>query len=682
LKPTQIDLKAIPTYKKLILSLVFTLLGITISNAQHVLRVPADTATETRTNFRWYEASDTSTILSTDSFLEVYDRGVYFALYDGTLCGRNASSYFILTNCNSPFNEVTLDITDNINNVSPSATLTWNPAVTGDQTRPTVVSTETPVEYQATITKVGNSFDLPSFTVVCIYEAATLVDDVVTTDEDVSVIVDNYANDSDLPLVGNLTTTNPINGTVTIDNNGTPNDPTDDIVTYIPNPDYNGPDSFDYTVCNTFGDCSTATVTIDVLPIVDAIDDAVATTEDTPVDIDILANDNDLPSVGTLTTTNPSNGTVAIDDNGTANDPSDDSVTYTPNTGFVGADTFTYTICANVGNCSTANVTVVVTDAIDLDTDNDGIVDSFEDLNLDGDGDPSTEPTDSDNDGIADYLDIDSDDDGIPDNVEAQATADYIAPTGQDLNANGLDDAYEANGNLGIFPVDTDGDLLPDYLDEDSDNDNVHDNIEGHDANQDGIADVILIGSDKDLDGLDDAFEGITQIDFDVNDEINDPYNDLPNTDGDDESDYRDIDDDNDGIPTSDEDMNTDGDYSNDDSNDNGIPDYLEPNGLEDEIEVFNVITPNGDGTHDVLTIAGLENFPDNTIRIYNRWGVLVYTTNAYNTEGNVFDGSSEGRVTVNQERDLPVGTYFYILDYKDATGATKSLSGYLYLNR
>jgi len=271
----------------------------------------------------------TSTVLGTNSTLEVTDRGVYFALYDGTICGRNASSYFILTNCNSPFNEVTLDITDNTSNVSPSATLTWNPTVSGDQTRPTVVATETPVTYQATITKVGNSFNLPSFTVVCIYEAATLVDDLVTTDEDVSVVVDIYANDSDLPTTGNLTTTNPSNGTVNIDTNGTPNNPIDDIVTYIPNPDYNGPDAFDYTVCNTFGDCSTATVTIDVLPIVDAIDDFVATPEDTPLDIDILSNDNDLPPTGTLTTTNPTNGTVVINDNGTPNIPSDERLILT-----------------------------------------------------------------------------------------------------------------------------------------------------------------------------------------------------------------------------------------------------------------------------------------------------------------------------------------------------------------
>lgn len=654
-------------------------LGIVASNAQFLLQAPSSTD---ETNYRWYEASDTSTILGTNSTYEATQRGVYFALYDGTLCGKNASSYFILTNCNSPFNEVTLDITDNTNNVSPSATLTWNPVVTGDQTRPTVIATETPVEYIATITKVGNSFNLPSFTVVCIYEAATLVDDVVTTDEDQSVIVDIYANDSDLPSTGNLTNTNPTNGAVTIDNNGTPNDPTDDVVTYIPNPDYNGPDSFDYTVCNTFGDCSTATVTIDVLPIVDAFDDSIVANEDTPVDIDILSNDNDIPTVGTLTTTNPTNGTVVINDGGTPNDPSDDNVTYTPDSSFVGTDSFTYTICDNIGNCSTAIVTVIVTDAIDLDSDDDGIVDSFEDLNLDTDNDPTTNPTDTDNDGIPDYLDIDSDDDGIPDNVEAQTTSGYLSPSGTDVNSNGLDDTYENNGNIGLFPVDTDGDSLPDYLDDDSDDDGVPDNIEGHDHDHDGIPDVTYIGSDKDNDGLDDSYEGVTQIDIDVNDEINDPFNNLPNTDGDSESDYRDDDDDGDGMETAREDVNGDGDYTNDDTDADGTPDYLEPNLTGNEIEVFNVITPNGDGIHDVLSINGLENYPNNTIKIYNRWGVLVFTTNAYNTQGNIFDGTSQGRVTVAADKKLPVGTYFYILDYEDTMGNGKTLTGYLYINR
>ena len=664
-------------YHLLVLSIVFTLLGISASNAQFLLQAPNS---GDESNFRWYEASDTSTVLSTDFFYETSTPGVYFATYDGTLCGSNATGYFILTDCTAPDNQVTLDITAN---VSGSATVSWNPAVAGNQLQPVVTSTTSVVRYVATINKAGNSIDLPGFTVVCLQQAATLADDLITLDEDTSIVAPIYDNDSDLPTIGTLTATNPANGSVNINNNGTPNDPTDDILTYTPNPDYNGPDSFDYTVCNTTGDCSTATVTVDVLPIVDALPDSIATIEDIAVDIDILANDNDIPTVGTLTNTSPADGTAVINNNGTPGDPSDDDITYTPNPGYIGTDSFTYTLCDNLSNCSTATVTILVNPiGVDLDTDNDGIVDSFEDLNLDGDNDPSTNPTDTDSDGIADYLDIDSDDDGIPDNVEAQSTADYTAPSGIDANNNGLDDVYENGGGLGILPVDTDGDSLPDYVDTDSDDDNVPDSIEGHDMDNNGIADVVFIGSDKDNDGLDDGYEGYTAIDDDVNDEIDDPFDMLPNTDGDSESDYRDMDDDDDLLPTAAEDTNGDGDFTNDDIDADGIPDYLEPNASEEDIEVFNVVTPNGDGIHDVLTIRGLEDFPNNTIRIYNRWGVQVYATNAYNTQGNVFDGTSQGRATVDADNKLPVGTYFYILDYENEDGIQKSLSGYIYINR
>ena len=670
-------MKHILRHKSVFLSLVFTILGIAFSYSQFLLQAPTGGG---ESNYRWYEASDTATVLATDFFYETSAPGVYFATYDGTLCGSNATGYFILTDCTAPDNQVTLDITAN---VSGSATVSWNPAVAGNQLQPVVTSTTSVVRYVATINKAGNSIDLPGFTVVCLQQAATLVDDLITLDEDTSIVVPIYDNDSDLPAIGTLTTTNPANGSVSINNNGTPNDPTDDIVTYTPNPDYNGPDSFDYTVCNTTGDCSTATVTVDVLPIVDALPDSIATIEDIAVDIDILANDNDIPTVGTLTNTSPADGTALINNNGTPGDPSDDNITYTPSPGFIGTDSFTYTLCDNLSNCSTATVTILVNPiGVDLDTDNDGIVDSFEDLNLDGDNDPSTNPTDTDSDGIADYLDIDSDDDGIPDNVEAQSTADYTAPSGIDANNNGLDDVYENGGGLGILPVDTDGDGFPDYVDEDSDNDNVPDNIEGHDLNNDGIADVVFIGSDKDNDGLDDGYEGYTAIDDDVNDEIDDPFDMLPNTDGDSESDYRDTDDDDDLIPTAAEDTNGDGDFTNDDMDADGIPDYLEPNASEEDIEVFNVVTPNGDGIHDVLSIRGLEDFPNNTIRIYNRWGVQVYATNAYNTQGNVFDGTSQGRATVDVDNKLPVGTYFYILDYENEDGMQKSLSGYIYINR
>lgn len=677
---TQIDLKKNHRYKILFFSIVLTVLGITVSNAQFLVQAPNSSD---ENNYRWYEASDTNTVLGTDFFFEVTDTGIYFATYDGTLCGSNSTGYFIVTNCNEPDNQVTLDITAN---VPSNASVSWSPSVTGDSTRPIVTATDVVVKYTATVTKAGNNFDLPNFTVVCLSQAASLVGDFVTTDEEIPVIIDIYSNDTDLPNLGVLTTTDPVNGSVIIDDGSTPNNPVDDSITYIPNIDFNGTDSFDYTICNSNGNCSTASVVIDVLPILDVNDDSFALNVNEVGNIDNWQlNDNDLPIAGTFSIAQPTNGTVTVNNNNTANNPSDDVMTYFPNTNYVGSDIVEYTVCDSFGNCATATITLLISQlGVDLDSDNDGIVDSFEDLNLDGDNDPSTNPIDTDLDGLPDYLDIDSDGDGIPDNVEAQTTADYLAPSGVDANDNGMDDAYEGDGLIGIFPVDTDGDSLQDYLDEDSDNDNVPDEIEGHDFNHDGIADVVRIGSDQDGDGLDDGFEGGNTDDINVNDEINDPYSLLPNLDGDEESDYRDTDDDDDGIETIDEDLNLNGNYSDDDSDEDGIPNYLDSDlgQFEEEIEVFNVLTPNNDGINDILIISGLENYPNNTLKIYNRWGVSVYATKAYGTEGNVFDGTSEGRLTIGEDRKLPVGTYFYILDYEEPNGNMKTFTGYLYLNR
>jgi len=510
----------------------------------------------------------------------------------------------------------------------------------------------------------------------------------IVVNEDESIVTPIFDNDSDLPSEGVLTVTDPPNGNVSVDDNGTANDPTDDVLIYTPNPDYNGNDSFDYTICNTFGDCSTATVTVDVVPIVDTNDDSVSTDIGVEAAISWRANDNDIPSTGSITATDPSNGTAVLNDDETANDPSDDNITYIPNSGFTGTDSFDYTVCDSNGNCSTATITIIVSPSgIDLDSDNDGIVDSFEDLNADNDNDPSTNPTDTDGDGIPDYLDIDSDNDGIPDNVEAQLALGYIPPSLVDANNNGLDDAYETGGNVGLIPIDSDNDGLPDYVDDDSDDDNVPDAIEGHDHDHDGVPEITLIGSDKDNDGLDDSYEGETMIDIDVNDEMDDSSTALPDNDGDGIPDFRDSDDDDDGIETMDEDMNEDGNYANDDSNEDGIPNYLDPDlgeftTGEEEIDVVNVITPNGDGRHDTLEIRGIENYPSNTVKIYNRWGVMVYQTRAYGTSGNVFDGTSQGRVTVDQNNKLPVGTYFYVIDYQDQGGNMKQLTGYIYINR
>ncbi|MEJ2162155.1 MAG: hypothetical protein P8X60_02230, partial [Robiginitalea sp.] len=146
-----------------------------------------------------------------------------------------------------------------------------------------------------------------------------------------------------------------------------------------------------------------------------------------------------------------------------------------------------------------------IADSVDFDDDNDGIIDSVEDPNTDGDGNPETNPLDTDSDGIPNYLDLDSDNDGILDNYEAQQTHAFIAPSGIDSDRNGLDDAYEETPGScnGLIPVDTDGDTVPDYLDIDTDNDGLLDILEG----QTSANFIPLSGIDLNGNGLDDAYD-------------------------------------------------------------------------------------------------------------------------------------------------------------------------------
>ncbi|WP_418501499.1 gliding motility-associated C-terminal domain-containing protein [Flagellimonas sp.] len=98
--------------------------------------------------------------------------------------------------------------------------------------------------------------------------------------------------------------------------------------------------------------------------------------------------------------------------------------------------------------------------------------------------------------------------------------------------------------------------------------------------------------------------------------------------------------------------------------------------------EIFNGITPNGDGSNDYFRILGIENYPDNQLKIYNRWGVLVYESEQYGQGNNLFYGISEGRATFQKDKELPSGTYFYILTFTGTNPGKDSYSGYLYINR
>lgn len=98
--------------------------------------------------------------------------------------------------------------------------------------------------------------------------------------------------------------------------------------------------------------------------------------------------------------------------------------------------------------------------------------------------------------------------------------------------------------------------------------------------------------------------------------------------------------------------------------------------------EIFNGITPNGDGLNDHFHIEGIDNYPVNALKIFNRWGVLVYEISEYGQANNLFRGVSEGRASIATDRELPSGTYFYILTFPAENPGQKSYSGYLYINR
>ena len=229
------------------------------------------------------------------------------------------------------------------------------------------------------------------------------------------------------------------------------------------------------------------------------------------------------------------------------------------------------------------------------------------------------------------------------------------------------------------------------WLNGDCDGDNVPNGVEQSEGDTDGDSIPDYLDTDDDGDGVDTINEDYGNTDFEDGDidptGDNDPTND--DTDGDSIPDYLDTDDDNDGIPTEDEYPDPDNNgigFGDDavDSDGDGLPDYLDVNNAspeEDDLEIFNAVTPNGDGENDVFIIRNIELYPENTVKIYNRWGVIVYETSSYGSVGNYFNGRSNGRVTIQVEELLPVGTYFYVVEYV-VEGETKSRAGYLYLQR
>jgi len=371
-------------------------------------------------------------------------------------------------------------------------------------------------------------------------------DDFVSTSENVPVDITVIINDTfgvDGAAMADISVTiAPMNGTSMIDDNGTPNDPTDDFITYTPHLNYSGLDSLIYEICDSDGECESAMVHITIVdvnlcspiessPLTDtdndgltdceettgednpntplvptrtsdpndscdpnpnpafdcddpvAVDDVISTTEDTPVTVDVLANDDfgtDNPKPNTVAITgDPINGTATVEDNGSPFDPTDDLITYTPNMGYSGMDSLTYQICDSNDDCVTAvvRINIIDTDACSpiatsplTDTDNDGLTDCEEITGLDnpntpnipiGPSDPNDicDPiansplTDSDNDGLTDCEETTGNDNpnttAIPPRIsDPNDMCDPIENSPMtDSDGDGLTDCEETTGN-------------------------------------------------------------------------------------------------------------------------------------------------------------------------------------------------------------------------------------------
>ncbi len=236
----------------------------------------------------------------------------------------------------------------------------------------------------------GQATATVTVTVDPVNDAPSADDDVATTDEDAAVTVQVLTNDDDVDgdTLSVTATSIPADGAVVIN--------PDQTLTFTPNDDFHGAVEFTYIISDGQGGQATATVSVTVNAVNDdpaVNDDVENTSEDTPLVIDVLANDADADD-DALSVTAPISvvgGSVVVNP--------DQTLTFTPEENFHGVVEFTYTVSDGQGGQATATVTVTVAPVNDAPEANDAAATTDEDTPvtidvsphvLDLDGDPLT----------------------------------------------------------------------------------------------------------------------------------------------------------------------------------------------------------------------------------------------------------------------------------------------------
>ena len=79
----------------------------------------------------------------------------------------------------------------------------------------------------------------------------------------------------------------------------------------------------------------------------------------------------------------------------------------------------------------------------------------------------------------------------------------------------------------------------------------------------------------------------------------------------------------------------------------------------EIELDISQVVTPDGNTQNDEWIVTNIEKFKNNKVVIVDRWGSVIYTASGYNNETVVWNGSNR------QGSLVPTGTYFYTISVR-----------------
>jgi gliding motility-associated-like protein len=102
------------------------------------------------------------------------------------------------------------------------------------------------------------------------------------------------------------------------------------------------------------------------------------------------------------------------------------------------------------------------------------------------------------------------------------------------------------------------------------------------------------------------------------------------------------------------------------------------------DLDIHTDVSPNEDGLgHDVFTVDGIENYPNNRMRIFDRWGSLIFEMPGYNNTDRGFYGKANTGLLIDN-KEAADGTYFYVLEIYNAPTppATRVYNGFLVIKR